>query len=88
MYNTITEFMEQPEVKQVPGYEGFKRAVIAMISGAEKETPLPPANCIELTEGSPRNNYRYCPMCGKYLGESGKESKDEGERILKENGED
>lgn len=43
-----------------------------------------------LTKGSPRNNYRYCPMCGKYLKEeeSGKESKDEGERILKENGED
>lgn len=25
-----------------------------------------------LTKGSPRNNYRYCPMCGKYLEESGK----------------
>ena len=41
-----------------------------------------------LTKASPRNNYRYCPMCGKYLEESGKESKDEGQRIFKENGED
>ena len=30
-----------------------------------------------LTKGSPRNNYRYCPMCGKYLEESGKGAKDE-----------
>ena len=41
-----------------------------------------------LTKGSPRNNYRYCPMCGVSLEESGKGDKYEGKGILKENGED
>ena len=41
-----------------------------------------------LTKGSPRNNYRFCPMCGKYLEESGKGAKDEGEGIPEEHRED
>lgn len=43
-----------------------------------------------LTKGSPRNNYRFCPMCGEYLkkDKSGKGAKDESERLSEENGKD
>lgn len=61
VYDTITEFMSNPAVRNIPGFREFEKCMSKVITGHEKETPLSPVEVTQIDDDIAE--YR-CPRCG------------------------